>query len=138
MTVTSSPAETMEFAAKLASELKGQDILLLEGDLGAGKTCFVRGLCQGLGGDSNQVNSPTFVIMQEYPIKKNMRLVHIDAYRLSGPEELETIGWDELLKDKDAIIAIEWASNIAAAIPEKTRTVFLDHIALNSREISTK
>ena len=138
MTVTSSPTETMQFAANLASELKGQDILLLEGDLGAGKTCFVRGLCEGLGGDPSQVNSPTFVIMQEYPIKKNMRLVHIDAYRLSGPEELETIGWDELLNDKDAIIAIEWASRIAAAIPEKTTTVFLDHLSLNSREISSK
>ena len=136
MTISKSEQETLDYAIQYAAKIKNQSILLLEGELGAGKTCFVRGLCEGLGGDPTHVNSPTFVIMQDYAIRDDCRLIHIDAYRLSGSAELETIGWDELLQDKNAIIAIEWPSKIAEAIPENAITVQIEHVDLNTRAIN--
>ncbi len=135
MTISKSEQETIDYAISFAEQLSTPSIILLEGELGAGKTCFARGLCEGLKGDPRQVSSPTFTIVQEYDVANNRRLVHIDAYRLSGEEELESIGWDELLEDKTAIIAIEWPSRIAKAIPDNVTTVQISHLDLNSREI---
>lgn len=135
MTITTSEQKTLDFAIQFAKTLQPSDIVLLSGDLGAGKTCFVRGLCEGLGGDPRQVNSPTFVIMQEYDIRDNNRLVHIDAYRLSGTEELESIGWDELLQNENTLIAIEWPSKIAGAIPEHAIEIQIEHVDVHSRRI---
>jgi tRNA threonylcarbamoyladenosine biosynthesis protein TsaE len=136
MTVTKSEQETHAFALEFAKHISTPRLILLSGELGAGKTCFVRGLCEGLGGDPRQVSSPTFAIMQEYDIAKNQRLIHIDAYRLSGEEELESIGWDELLQNEEAIIAIEWPSRIANAIPENRTTVHIAHIDFHTRKFS--
>ena len=136
MTITNSEQETLDVAIQFAQTLLPNAIVLLSGDLGAGKTCFVRGLCEGLGGDPSQVNSPTFVIMQDYDIRNKKRLVHIDAYRLSGAEDLESIGWDELLQDKDTIIAIEWPSKIESAIPENAIEIQIDHVDVHKREIT--
>lgn len=132
-TVTNSEQETIDLAIEFASTLLANDVILLDGELGAGKTCFVRGLCEGLGGDPTQVNSPTFVIMQEYEVDGGIRLVHIDAYRLSGTEELDTIGWDELLSDPLTIIAIEWPSKITDALPEHAITVSIEHLKEHER-----
>lgn len=135
-TVTNSEQETIDLAIEFASTLLANDVILLEGELGAGKTCFVRGLCEGLGGDPTQVNSPTFVIMQEYEVDGGIRLVHIDAYRLSGTEELDTIGWDELLSDPLTIIAIEWPSKIVEALPEHAVTVSIEHMQEHKRSLT--
>ena len=132
-TITKSEQETIDLAIEFASTLLANDVILLDGELGAGKTCFVRGLCEGLGGDPTQVNSPTFVIMQEYEVDGGIRLVHIDAYRLSGTEELDTIGWDELLSDPLTIIAIEWPSKITDALPEYAITVSIEHLKEHER-----
>ena len=116
----------MELAASLARILAAGDVVALDGPLGSGKTCFVRGMAQGLGLDQSSVSSPTFVICQEYaePAPKTdagmttvLPLVHIDAYRLSGAADLESIGWDEMLQAADAVIAIEWPSRIESALP---------------------
>jgi len=136
MTICKSEQETLEFAISFAKTLEQNAIVALDGELGAGKTCFVRGMCEGLGGDPRQVNSPTFTIMQEYEVANGKRLVHIDAYRLSGEDELQTIGWDELLQDKDAIIAIEWASKIKNAIPHDHISIEIEHIDLHTRKIN--
>ena len=135
-TVTNSEQETIDLAIEFASTLLANDVILLDGELGAGKTCFVRGLCEGLGGDPTQVNSPTFVIMQEYEVDGGIRLVHIDAYRLSGTEELDTIGWDELLSDPLTIIAIEWPSKITDALPEHAITVSIEHLKEHERSFT--
>ena len=135
MPVTKSQKETNDFAMTFAKKLSAPVIIQLEGELGAGKTCFVRGLCEGLGGDPSQVSSPTFAIMQEYDIANGNRLVHIDAYRLSGEEELASIGWDELLQDTSAIIAIEWPSRIKKAIPHGALLLEITHIDVHTREI---
>lgn len=136
MTTTKSEQDTLEFAKQFALSLKTPKVILLEGELGAGKTCFVRGLCEGLGGDPRQVSSPTFAIMQEYDIANNKRLVHVDAYRLSNEDELESIGWDELLDDNEAIIAIEWPLHIKNAIPKDATTIKIEHLAETTREIT--
>ena len=136
MTLLASEQETIAFAKEFASQLQGGSILLLDGDLGAGKTCFVRGLCEGLGGDPRQVSSPTFAILQEYTIEDGLTLIHIDAYRLSGEEELESIGWDEYVADQNVVIAIEWPSNIASAIPSNAILLKFNHINMHTREIT--
>jgi tRNA threonylcarbamoyladenosine biosynthesis protein TsaE len=136
MIITNSEQDTIDFAKQFAQTITTPSMILLEGELGAGKTCFVRGLCEGLGGDSRQVNSPTFAIMQEYDIANNKRLVHIDAYRLSGEEELESIGWDELLDDNEAIIAIEWPLRIKNAVPKNATTITIEHVSETSRQIT--
>ena len=135
MTVTHSETETHQFAAIFAESLAAGACVLLDGELGAGKTCFVRGLCQGLGGDPTQVNSPTFTIMQAYETANAIQLVHIDAYRLAGVDELETIGWDELCEAENTIIAIEWPSRIAEAIPAGAIRISIEHLAENERTI---
>jgi tRNA threonylcarbamoyladenosine biosynthesis protein TsaE len=136
MTLLASEQETIAFAKEFASQLQGGSILLLDGDLGAGKTCFVRGLCEGLGGDPRQVSSPTFAILQEYTIEDGLTLIHIDAYRLSGEEELESIGWDEYVADENVVIAIEWPSNIASAIPSNAILLKFNHVNMHTREIT--
>ena len=136
MTLLASEQETIAFAKEFASQLQGGSILLLDGDLGAGKTCFVRGLCEGLGGDPRQVSSPTFAILQEYTIEDGLTLIHIDAYRLSGEEELESIGWDEYVADQNVVIAIEWPSNIASAIPSNAILLKFNHVNMYTREIT--
>jgi tRNA threonylcarbamoyladenosine biosynthesis protein TsaE len=135
MTITKSDLETHNFAKSFAKSISTFTIISLVGELGAGKTCFVRGLCDGLDGDPKQVNSPTFTIMQEYEIGQGRRLVHIDAYRLSGEDELETIGWDDLLLDQQVVIAVEWGSRIDAAFPVDTIRIHIDHVSPTSREI---
>lgn len=135
-TVTHNEQETIDLAIQFARSLEPMHVITLKGDLGAGKTCFVRGLCEGLGGDPTQVNSPTFTIVQEYIIANNKRLIHIDAYRLLGEDELETIGWDELLSDRDSIIAIEWPTRIANALPNEVIAITFDHVGLHTRSIT--
>jgi tRNA threonylcarbamoyladenosine biosynthesis protein TsaE len=118
----------------MAADLRPGNVVALCGDLGAGKTCFVRGLCKALGGDASLVNSPTFTIMQEYPVACG-RLVHVDAYRLRGEDELQTIGWDELLQDGNAVIAVEWPERIIGAIPDTATRVVLEHGGHDIRHI---
>ncbi|MFK7789116.1 MAG: tRNA (adenosine(37)-N6)-threonylcarbamoyltransferase complex ATPase subunit type 1 TsaE, partial [Phycisphaeraceae bacterium] len=109
------------------------DIVALQGELGAGKTQLVRGLAQGLGLNPRQVSSPTFVMVQEYePVdaqSKSPILVHIDAYRIGSPDELESIGWagnGEELRD-GAVVAIEWAKLIRPALGDDLLWIEIEH-----------
>ena len=106
---TRSEAETRDVARRVAADLKAGDVLLLSGNLGAGKTAFVRGLALGLGAAPADVSSPTFTLVQEYP-NGRLPLYHADLYRLT-PAEAEDLGLDELM---DAgIVAIEWAERLS-------------------------
>lgn len=109
-------AETQAFARSLAAAFGPSARYALEGDLGAGKTCFVQGLCEGLGIRA-AVSSPTFAIANEYlDDASGRRLVHLDLYRLSGPDELDSIGWDDYLDAGDPI-AVEWPERAAGRLP---------------------
>jgi len=98
------------------------DVLALDGDLGAGKTQLVRGIAEGLGLDPRQVSSPTFVIVSIYekPLPGRVfpaaLLAHADAYRLSGPDDLDSVGWDAVVNAGDCVVCVEWATRIAAAL----------------------
>ena len=102
----------------------------------AGKTCFVRGLAAGLGLDPSAVHSPSFVVWRRYDGDTPPALVHVDAFRLAGPEELESIGWDELLAATDAVIAVEWPSRISAALPDARIDVLIEHVGVGARRIT--
>jgi len=110
---TNSPEETRAVAKELAEELKIGDVVLLEGDLGAGKTTFIQGLAEGLGvPEDYYVSSPTFALINEYPGR--LTLYHIDLYRLE-PEEVEDLGLEDLLAQ--GVLAIEWAERLPFSFP---------------------
>ena len=106
--LTHSEQETFALAEKLAATLKPGMFVLLYGDLGAGKTAFVRGLASGLGADPDEVSSPTFVIMQHY--KGRTPLTHVDLYRLDTAAAVDDLGLEELASG--GVLAIEWADKL--------------------------
>ena len=106
---THSEAETAAVGRELAATLVAGSVVLLFGDLGAGKTALVRGLAEGLGASPDDVSSPTFTLMQEYRGGR-VPLLHVDLYRLENPREIEDLGLDELAEH--AVLAIEWAEKL--------------------------
>src|SRR5207247_5170994 len=97
----------------LAATLSAGDVILLYGDLGAGKTAFVRGLAEGLGVPSDDVSSPTFTLIQEYRGGR-LPLFHVDLYRLNDPREIDDLGLDEIAEG--GVLAIEWAEKLPARL----------------------
>ena len=112
---SASPEHTESLGVALAALLRPGDILLLEGDLGAGKTTLTRAVATALGVDDADISSPTFVIVHEYDGAR-ARVAHLDAYRLEGddPEELELLGWDRFAPD--SIVLIEWGDRVTHAL----------------------
>jgi tRNA threonylcarbamoyladenosine biosynthesis protein TsaE len=104
--LTAGEEETVDAGERLARTLAPGDVVLLHGQLGAGKTAFVRGLARGLGADAADVSSPTFTLVQEYGSGR-VPLFHVDLYRLE-PVEVDDLGLEELI-DSGGIVAIEWA-----------------------------
>src|SRR6478752_5025021 len=111
---SSSEAETRAIAARFAADLEAGDVLLLSGDLGAGKTAFVKGLAEGLGISSDEVTSPTFTLVHEYRGGR-LPLIHVDLYRLDRAD-LDEIGLDQDLADQ-GVIAVEWAERMSRRLP---------------------
>jgi len=114
--ITRSAKETINQGRLFASLLQCGDVVCLRGDLGAGKTTWVKGLAEGLGLSGNEsVTSPTFALMHRYGSR--IPLYHFDCYRLNSPEELIEIGFEEFVNDRDAVICIEWPEKAGALIP---------------------
>lgn len=113
-----SAEETMGFAHQLAKSLQAGAVIGLVGNLGAGKTHFVKGLAQGLGSDS-PVSSPTFTLVHEYA-DGVCPLYHFDFYRMDQAQEIENIGWDEYL-DEAGIVVVEWADRFPELMPLHTQ-----------------
>jgi tRNA threonylcarbamoyladenosine biosynthesis protein TsaE len=111
--------------AAVAAELQSGDVILLEGDLAAGKTTFVRGLARRLGGDPDEVSSPSFVLVQSYPCggQPIQSLHHVDLYRLQDRvSDLRELGLEELLSDPSGVVAVEWPKGAMAGwIPGDAR-----------------
>ncbi|MFO7691596.1 MAG: tRNA (adenosine(37)-N6)-threonylcarbamoyltransferase complex ATPase subunit type 1 TsaE [Vicinamibacterales bacterium] len=128
--VSESERDTMDAGARLARSLGPGDVVLLEGELGAGKTAFVRGLAIGLGAPEEEVSSPTFTLVQEY--RGRMTLIHADLYRISGAETDE-LGLDEL--GRDGVVAIEWAAKLAQR-PGGAVDVRIDDLGGDRRRIT--
>ena len=117
-----SPQATEHLAACLASQLRAGDVIALRGDLGAGKTTFVRGLARALGVPPAHVTSPTFTLLHEHG-NGRLPLFHWDVYRLPGPAALADLGWDEYLS-ANGVTIVEWADRIEAALPAERLDVF--------------
>ena len=112
----------LEFGRALASRLERGDVVLLHGDLGAGKTTLTQGVAAGLG-VQDPIQSPTFSLIAEHPaVDRNgepVRLYHLDLYRLEDAEELEGIGYDQFISPEDAISVIEWPERAGDWLPER-------------------
>jgi len=130
-TLSRSEDETIAAGRALAASLGCGDVVLMFGDLGAGKTAFTRGLAEGLEIDSGTVSSPTFTIVQEYRGGR-VPLVHVDLYRLNDPREIEDLGLDEIAAD--GVLAIEWAEKLPRT-PRGAISVRLAHTDADTRSI---
>ena len=129
-----SVAGTEAVAAVLARSLAGGEIIALYGDLGAGKTQFARGLVMGLGGDGHTVSSPTFVLLNVYDTPR-LKVFHLDAYRVHGPDDFEAIGFLELL-DQGGVVIVEWPARVEALLPRERRiNVHLETVSKHGRRI---
>jgi tRNA threonylcarbamoyladenosine biosynthesis protein TsaE len=117
--ITTDSEETSQFAARLAGFLQPGDVIALEGDLGAGKTTFTKGLAKGLE-IKKTVNSPTFTIIKEY--KGKLPLYHMDVYRVA--DAYEDLGFDEYFEG-DGVTVVEWAHLIEEQLPQERLTIYL-------------
>ncbi|MFG0283152.1 MAG: tRNA (adenosine(37)-N6)-threonylcarbamoyltransferase complex ATPase subunit type 1 TsaE [Phycisphaerales bacterium JB039] len=121
---TDSARATADLGEALGAIVRPGDVLALIGPLGAGKTTLTRAIAAGMGLDRRAVSSPTFVVVNEYAGAGGPALVHVDAYRLTGADELDSVDWDRLIDPQaDAVVVVEWADRIAAALPGPGRTV---------------
>ena len=132
--ITRSEAETEELGAALARELAPGSIVLLYGDLGAGKTVFSRGFARGLG-VTEPVSSPTYTIVQEYTLPTGNRLYHMDLYRIGDENAALGFGIDEFLNEPGAISLVEWPERIRGLLPDTAIRVELRHRTETEREI---
>ena len=139
---TKSFQETQKLGQNFAREIlamgpkKRAVVLALQGDLGAGKTTFLQGFAKGLG-MKEVVNSPTFVILKRFTIKKNnfKNFYHIDCYRLENPQEILDLGFKEIIANPQNIVAIEWPEKIAEILPKHNIKIAFKHLEENKREI---
>ena len=134
-TLTSQSVEqTQALGRRLGALLQPGDVVALVGQLGAGKTYFVKGIAVGLGvADDRQVNSPTFVLVNEYTGRVPVH--HLDVYRLGEPEELTAIGFDEMCTSGGVVI-VEWADRVREVMPERTVWVEIEVTGAEEREMA--
>src|SRR5687767_11364713 len=123
--------ETFALGEQLATSLQRGAVVLLHGDLGAGKTAFVRGMAAGLGANPEDVSSPTFVLIQHY--KGRIPLVHVDLYRLERGAAIDDLGLEELASE--AVVAIEWAERLPRKLDGSAAVTIAD-LGNNSRRIT--
>ena len=126
-----SAAETIELGRRLALELPNRGVVLLIGNLGAGKTTLAKGIAAGLGAASaDEVSSPTFTLIHEYG---NGRVYHIDLYRIDRPRDLATLGLEELF-DRDALLLIEWGERFLQWMPSERTEIRIRALPDDTRE----
>lgn len=131
--ITHSPGETRAFGERLARQLRAGDVLLLEGNLGAGKSELTRGIARGLG-VTDTVTSPSFTILNVYEDGR-VPLYHFDWYRLQSAEELYEMGMDEYLGG-DGVAVVEWPSQCPEAIPEDCLEVAIEPLGESERRLT--
>ncbi len=128
-----SEEETLNFGRKMAQTLKGGELIVLEGDLGMGKTVFARGIAAGLGISEDQVRSPSFTLVHEYEGGR-CPLFHVDLYRLDGDEDLEGLGLDELT-EAGSVVLVEWGEKLPLWYRRDALTVRFHDLGEDSRQI---
>lgn len=133
--ISNGVSKTEEFAKEFASLLKPNDCIAFVGNLGMGKTAFVRGLAKGLNLNC-EVSSPTFSLVNEYR-GDNITLYHFDMYRVTTMDDLYSTGFFDYI-ESDSILAIEWSENITFALPKNTIFIEIERIDENTRRIIVK
>jgi tRNA threonylcarbamoyladenosine biosynthesis protein TsaE len=129
---TTSEEETVALGERLARDLPARGVVLLTGNLGAGKTMLAKGIVSGLGAaPAEEVSSPTFTLIHEYG---NGRVYHVDLYRLEEPRELATLGLEELF-DRDALVLIEWGERFGRFLPAERTEIRIRAVDRDEREI---
>jgi tRNA threonylcarbamoyladenosine biosynthesis protein TsaE len=129
---TASEAETIALGERLARELPARGVVLLIGNLGAGKTTLAKGIVNGLGaGAPDEVSSPTFTLIHEYG---EGRVYHVDLYRLDEAREVATLGLEEIF-DRDAVVLIEWGERFPQMLPADRTEIRLKALGDDAREI---
>lgn len=132
--LTHSPQETQHLGRNLAGRLRRGDIVALYGNLGAGKTVFVRGICEGMGLEPRDVTSPTFTIVHEYSAGR-LPVYHFDAYRVDRIDEFYGLGYEEYFFG-DGISVVEWADRIEPLLPEDAFRIRIAHRGDDDRRIA--
>lgn len=130
--VTENENDTVRAGVKIGKNARPGDVYALFGDLGAGKTAFVRGMAEGMG-ITERVTSPTFALVHEYGDK--IKLYHFDMYRISGTDDLESTGWYDYLAG-NGVIAVEWSENIVDALPDHCKKIIIERIDEQKRRIT--
>ena len=130
--ISRSPEETEQIGQQTAALLHPGDVLALSGDLGAGKTAFVRGMARAIAPKA-YVQSPTYTIVNEY--KSDVSLFHFDMYRISDEDDLYSAGFDDYFS-RNGIFAVEWSENIPFAIPDKHYKVTIEKLDEEKRKIT--
>ncbi len=137
--ISSNYSETQKLGEEFSKNIKPGAIVALHGVLGAGKTTFVQGIAHGLG-IKNRIISPTFVLVREHRIKnydlRIKKLYHIDIYRIESKRDLEGLGLDEILSDKNAVVAIEWAEKLGEKLPKDRIDIDFENLNENKRRIT--
>jgi tRNA threonylcarbamoyladenosine biosynthesis protein TsaE len=128
--------ETLNFGRAFAGQLRGGELIILRGPLGAGKTVFARGVAIGLEIDPNEVSSPSFALIHEYRGGR-LEVFHIDLYRLEAPEETETLGIEELL-DSGGVVLVEWGERLPEHYRRDAVLISFHHIGEGSRRIDVQ
>lgn len=123
--VTKSDEETRKVGSDFAAKLRDKDVVALYGELGSGKTQFVKGICSALG-TKQIVNSPTFIIINEYTSEKYSNIFHFDFYRLKHYSDVESIGFDDYMNNR-GIVLIEWPELVEDSLPANTKKVHIAH-----------
>lgn len=137
--ITQSGTETIEIGRKLAALLAPPQLLILRGDLGAGKTTLVKGIAEALdAAEADEVTSPTFTLLHEYDGTRDgkpVKLFHLDVYRLEGERQLETLGLDELLTP-DALVLVEWGEKFKSIQKKSTGEILITATGGDARRIT--
>ena len=118
----------------IARTLQVGDVLMLHGDLGAGKTTLAQGVAEGLGIDS-PVQSPTFTLVREHEAR-GMKFYHLDLYRLNEPDELEDIGYESFIEPVDGVSLIEWPERAGDWLPDRFMLIQIDHLGGDRRRVT--
>lgn len=144
--ITKSPKETIEYAKKFAQKLKGGEIIGLIGELGSGKTTFVKGLAKGLK-VADTITSLTFVMLKSYRgkiVKKNIDFIHVDAYRVENTNDIKSVGIEDYWGRNDVVMVVEWAEKIKnlpagrQVLPKNTIFINFQHKNEKERAIILK
>lgn len=133
--ISHSQNQTIRIGQRIGEHVQPGDIVFLSGELGTGKTQVVKGVVQGLG-STDLVTSPSFVLVNEYragPEHHYLSIYHIDLYRIEDPEELRTIGLEEIWYDRSGVVLVEWPERAMGRLPDEHLAIYLQHLDATKR-----